>query len=399
MPQPSSTLSKLPPYLFVELDRKKAEAKARGVDIISLGVGDPDLPTPQPIVEAMLKAVPDASTHQYPANEGSLEFRTAACNWMQSRFGVSVDANQECLGLIGSKEGIAHIILAYIENENDVVLCPSPGYPVYNNYTLLCGGTPYTLPLTPEANFLPDLDSIPADIAKRAKLLFLNYPNNPTGAIADEAFMQKAVAFCKEHDIVLCHDNAYSEMTFDGYRAPSFLSVDGAKDVCIEFFSLSKMYNMTGWRVGFAVGNPAAIKALSIVKNNTDSGVFTAIQRAGAEGLNRSDELIQDLNAIYGARRTLFVEGLRELGWTLPLPAATFYLWVPVPTGMSSVEFANLMLETCGIVVPPGTGYGSCGEGFFRVALTVGEARLREALQRMRDAGIRFDMKTAVASV
>jgi LL-diaminopimelate aminotransferase len=381
--------------LFAEIDKKIDAAKARGVDIISLGIGDPDLPTPVLVVEALQQAVADPSTHNYPPYNGTPAFRQACQRWMQRRFNVAVDADTETLALIGSKEGLAHMILAYVE-PGDVVLCPSPGYPVYHNYTLLCGGEPVTLPLRPETGFLPDLDAIDPAVAQRAKLLFLNYPNNPTGAIADEAFIKKAVAFCKQYDIVLCHDNAYSEMTFDGYQAPSFLAVDGAKDVCVEFFSLSKMYNMTGWRVGFAVGNAAGIKALGTLKNNTDSGVFKAIQVASAKALDNSEALTADLNAIYGARRTLFVEGLRKLGWQLPMPEATFYLWLPVPQGYTSEAFVGELLEKCGIVVPPGPGYGSAGEGFFRVALTVPEARLTEALQRMADAGIRYD-RQAVA--
>lgn len=395
MPAPSSKFKKLPPYLFAEIDRKIAEKKAQGVDIISLGIGDPDLPTPEPIVTAMQVAVADPETHNYPPYHGTLEFRQAAVNWMKSRFGVTVNPETQVLSLIGSKEGIAHMILTYVEGEQDVVLCPSPGYPVYENYTLLCGGTPYTMPLLPENNMVPDLSAIPEDIAKRAKLLWLNYPNNPTGAIISEEKIKEVIAYCKKYDILLCHDNAYSEMTYDGYKAPSFLAFEGAEDVCIEFFSLSKMYNMTGWRVGFATGNTAAVQALGTLKNNTDSGVFKAVQQAAAVGLNHSEALTSGLNAIYGNRRRLFVEGLRELGWQLPMPEATFYLWLPVPTGFTSVEFVSYLLEKAGIVVPPGTGYGAVGEGYFRVALTVPDARLTEALQRMKDAGIRFDMKTS----
>lgn len=389
MPQPAANLGKLPPYLFAEIDRKIAEAKARGVDIISLGVGDPDLPTPAPIVEAMQAAVAKPENHNYPPYHGTQEYRDAAARWMKTRFGVTVDPNTEALSLIGSKEGLAHLILAYV-NPGDVVLCPSPGYPVYNNYTLLCHGEPYVVPLLPENAFLPDLSKIPDDIAKRAKLFFLNYPNNPLGAIIGEDKIREVVDFCRKHDILLCHDNAYSEMTFGGYRAPSFLSVEGAKDVCIEMFSLSKMYNMTGWRVGFAVGNPAAIKALGTVKNNTDSGVFKAIQQAAAVGLDRSEEMTRDLNAIYSRRRDIVVEGLNRLGWNIRKNEATFYLWVPVPTGMTSVAFVQLLLEKCGVVVPPGTGYGPEGEGFFRIALTVPEARLQEVLARMEKEGVTF---------
>lgn len=391
MPQPSQKLGKLPPYLFAEIDKKIEEARTRGVDIINLGIGDPDLPTPALIVKAMQAAVEDPATHNYPPYQGTGDFLSAVAQWMQSRFNVTVDPKTEALSLIGSKEGLAHTILAYID-PGDVVLCPSPGYPVYHNYTLLCGGEPYTLPLKAENGFLPEFDSIPDDVAKRTKLLFLNYPNNPTGAVASEALIREAVDFCKRYDILLCHDNAYSEMTFDGYKAPSFLGVPGAKDVCIEYFSLSKMYNMTGWRVGFAVGNPQAIKTLGIVKNNTDSGVFKAVQRAAVAGLDHSEELTKDLNTIYAHRRDIFVAGLNRLGWQFPLNVATFYLWIPVPVGMSSVDFVNLLREKCGVVVPPGSGYGPQGEGFFRVALTVPEERLQEALQRMEKEGIRYDM-------
>jgi LL-diaminopimelate aminotransferase len=389
MPLPSSRLKLLPPYLFAEIDKKIDEAKARGVDIISLGIGDPDLPTPEPIVQAMVKATQDASTHNYPPYNGTASFRNTIASWMHTRFNVPVCSNTEALALIGSKEGLAHTIVAYIE-PGDVVLCPSPGYPVYHNYTVLCGGEPYTVPLKPENNFLPDLNAIPEAVARKAKLFFLNYPNNPTGAIITTEQIAEIVAFCKRYDILLCHDNAYSEMTYDGYKAPSFLEVPGAKEVCIEYFSLSKMFNMTGWRVGFAVGNPEAIAILGKVKNNTDSSLFKAIQAASEVGLQQSEALVSGLNAIYGQRRTLFVEGLRELGWPLPMPAATFYLWVPVAEGMSSVDFVNLLREQCGVVCPPGIGYGPEGEGYFRVALTVPDARLKEALERMKQAGLTY---------
>lgn len=391
MPAPSKYIAKLPPYLFMEIDQKIDEAKAKGIDVISLGVGDPDLPTPALVVKAMQDAVGDAGTHNYPPYRGTGDFRETAARWMKSRFDVSVDADDEMMALIGAKEGIAHMIMAYI-NEGDVVLCPAPAYPVYHNYTLLCGGEPYTVPLLPENNFLPDLSAIPDDIARRTKLFFLNYPNNPTGAIAPEEFIIEAINFCRKHDIILCHDNAYSEMTFDGYRAPSFLSVPGAKDVCVEFFSLSKMYNMTGWRVGFVAGNKDAIAALGRIKDNTDSGVFKAVQKAASVALDHSDELLSGLNDIYARRRDIVVEGLRKLGWNFEPCVATFYLWVPVPPGMNSTDFVNLLLEECAVVVPPGLGYGAPGEGFFRIALTVSEGRLEEVLDRMGKAGIRFDM-------
>ncbi len=394
MPKPSAHLAKLPPYLFAEVDKKIDAARAAGVDIISLAIGDPDLPTPSFVVDSLCAAVKDPETHNYAPYHGTKPFRDAVTSWMKTRFGVSVDPEKEVLALIGSKEGLAHMILAYI-NPGDVVLCPSPGYPVYNNYTLLCGGEPYTMPMEAADGFLPDLKAIPPDIARRAKLMFLNYPNNPTGAIATEGFIKECVEFCRNNDILLCHDNAYSEMTFDGYRAPSFLGVPGAAEVCVEFFSLSKMYNMTGWRVGFAVGNAAGLKALGTVKNNTDSGVFKAIQRAAAAALGRSDELTAGLNKIYGHRRDIAVEGLRALGWDFKPNVATFYLWVPVPPGMKSTEFSAMLLEKCAVIVAPGLGYGPAGEGYFRIALTVPEERLREALKRLETAGIRWTMTQA----
>lgn len=398
MPQPTATLGDLPPYLFAELDKKIAAARAKGIDIISLGVGDPDLATPQPIIDEMAQAIQDQATHQYPDYNGSPAFRKSAADWMKTRFNVDICPETETLAMIGAKEGIAHLILAYIQ-PGDVVLCPSPAYPVYRNYTIIMGGEPVTVPLKAENGFLPDFKSIPTTVAKKAKLLFLNYPNNPTGAIVTDECIDEALAFCREHDILLCHDNAYSEMTFDGYNAPSFLDRPNAKDVCIEMFSFSKMFNMTGWRLGFAVGNPEAIKALGSIKNNTDSGAFTAIQRAGSLGLAQYKELTKDLNQIYGSRRTLFVDGLKKLGWPIEAGPATFYLWAPVPKGMTSETFAAKLLEDCGIVVPPGNGYGPEGEGFFRVALTQPETRLTEALQRMTDKGIRFDMATQSVSV
>ncbi|MCA9799249.1 MAG: LL-diaminopimelate aminotransferase [Cyanobacteria bacterium HKST-UBA06] len=395
--QPSKKLSQIPPYLFAELDKKVEAAKAQGRDIISLGVGDPDLPTPQLIVDQLKQSAQDASTHNYPPYQGTKPFRQAVARWMNTRFGVTVDADTETLALIGAKEGIAHLIMAYVD-AGDVILAPSPGYPVYNNFTLLSGGTPYTVPLKASNHFLPELDTIPADILAKAKILFLNYPNNPTGAITTEAFMHEAVAFCKTHQILLCHDNAYSEMTFDGYKAPSFLSVPGAKDVCIEMFSLSKMYNMTGWRIGFAVGQPQAIKALGTIKNNCDSGVFKAVQEAAIAGLDNSEALTAGLNEKYAKRRDIFVAGLNDMGWDYPNPEATFYLWVPVPEGYSDVAFAEHLLNACDIVVPPGTGYGPQGAGFFRVALTQPADRIQEAIDRMKANGIRFDMKTASAA-
>lgn len=388
--QLSKRLDRIPPYLFAEIDRKISEAKAKGIDIISLGIGDPDTPTLPNIVAEMHKAIDNPKNHDYPPYQGTKEFRQASSDWMKKRFGVDVEADAEVLSLIGSKEGIAHVFLAFVD-PGDYTLVPDPGYPVYQNGTILAGGEPYYMPIGPENNFMPDLDKIPEEVAKKAKLMFLNYPNNPTGATATLDYFKKVVEFAKKYDILVCHDQAYCEMTYDGYVAPSFLQVEGAKDIAIEFFSHSKSYNMTGWRIGFACGNAKAIKALGTIKNNIDSGVFKAIQDAGIEAYNTPKGDIDKLNSMYQKRRDIMVQGLREMGWKIEDPKATFYLWLPTPKGMSSQEFVTLMLEKAHVVVPPGNGYGKNGEGFFRIALTVGEERLKEAIERMKKAGIRYE--------
>ncbi len=388
--QLSKRLDRIPPYLFAEIDRKISEAKAKGIDIISLGIGDPDTPTLPNIVAEMHKAIDNPKNHDYPPYQGTKEFRQASSDWMKKRFGVDVDADSEVLSLIGSKEGIAHVFLAFVD-PGDYTLVPDPGYPVYQNGTILAGGEPYYMPIGPENNFMPDLDKIPEEVAKKAKLMFLNYPNNPTGATATLDYFKKVVEFAKKYDILVCHDQAYCEMTYDGYVAPSFLQVEGAKDIAIEFFSHSKSYNMTGWRIGFACGNAKAIKALGTIKNNIDSGVFKAIQDAGIEAYNTPKGDIDKLNSMYQKRRDIMVQGLREMGWKIEDPKATFYLWLPTPKGMSSQEFVTIMLEKAHVVVPPGNGYGKNGEGFFRIALTVGEERLKEAIERMKKAGIRYE--------
>lgn len=387
--QTSKRLDKIPPYLFAQIDAKIAAARAKGIDIISLGIGDPDTPTIPTVVEAMHSAIDDPTTHDYPPYNGTKEFRQASSDWMKTRFGVDVDADSEVLANIGSKEAIAHVFFAYVD-AGDYTLCPDPGYPVYQNATILAGGTPYSMPLLAENKFLPDLDAIPEDVAQKSKLMFLNYPNNPTGAVCDVEFFKKAVAFCKKYDILLCHDQAYCEMTYDGYVAPSVLEVEGAKDVAIEFFSHSKSYNMTGWRVGFVAGNAAAIKALGTIKNNIDSGVFKAVQSAAVEAYKAPKEQIEALNAMYKERKEVVEAGLRELGWDVEPSKATFYLWLPVSKGMTSEQFVTKMLEEAHVVVPPGNGYGKYGEGFFRIALTKPVDVLKEALKRMKDAGIRY---------
>jgi len=386
----SERLEKIPPYLFAEIDRKIAEAKAKGLDIISLGIGDPDTPTLAPVVEEMHKAIDNPKNHDYPPYNGTEKFRKAACDWMQKRFGVELNPDTEMLANIGSKEAIAHIFFAFVD-EGDYTLVPDPGYPVYKNATIFAGGTPYSMPLLEENGYLPDFDKIPEEVARKSKLMFLNYPNNPTGAVADLDFYKKAVDFCKKYDILLCSDMAYSEMTYDGYVAPSVLQVEGGKDVAIEFYSHSKSYNMTGWRVGFVCGNADAVKALGTIKNNIDSGTFKAIQDAAVAAFNVDKTLIDNLNKMYQARRDAAEEGFKELGWNLKPSKATFYLWLPVPKGMTSEEFVTLMLEKANVVVPPGNGYGKCGEGYFRVALTKDVPTIKECIRRMKAAGIRYE--------
>lgn len=384
-------LELIPPYLFAEIDKKKEAAIARGVDIINLGIGDPDLPTPQPIIKALQDAVADTSTHNYPPYEGTLEFRQAVATYYQQRFGVSLDAKSEVIGLIGSKEGIAHIAFAFV-NPGDIVLLTDPGYPVYKTATLLAGGEPYSVKIGPENGYFPDVSTIPAEVARKAKMFYVNYPNNPTAATATKEQMAELVAFAREYDILLCHDLAYSEVSYDGYRCPSMLEIEGARDVCIEFNTLSKTFNMTGWRIGMAAGSAYAIEALGAIKTNIDSGVFKAIQKAGVFALlsPERDAFIQEMNTIYQHRRDLVVKGLNELGWNLTPPKATFYLWVPVPGGETSVSFCSKLLDDAGIIVPPGIGYGEHGEGFFRITLTAPDHVFESTLRRMREYNIRF---------
>ena len=380
-------LKKLPPYLFKAIDEKKAQVKARGVDIIDLGVGDPDLPTPPHILEAMKRALDDPSNHRYPSYTGMLAFREAVAEWYWERFGVSLDPEAEVVSLIGSKEGIAHFPLAFV-NGGDKVLVPSPAYPVYNIATIFAGGESHVMPLEEERGFLPDLASIPKDVADSAKIIFLNYPNNPTSATASIEFFEQVVAFAKRHGIVVCHDAAYTEMAFDGYCPPSFLQAEGAKEVGVEFHSFSKTYNMTGWRIGFAVGNREAISALGDIKSNIDSGVFQAVQWAAIEALRGDQTPVQEMNRIYQERRDVMVEGLREIGFELTPPKATFYLWVKVPEGYTSTRLTEHLLEQAGVVVTPGNGFGEPGEGFFRIALTQSKERLEEAVLRMKQVGL-----------
>ncbi len=375
-------LRALPPYLFAELDRKKEALLKKGVDVIDLGVGDPDLPTPKRVVERMREAVLDPSNHRYPSYEGLREFREAAARWYLRRFGVELDPSREVMALIGSKEGIAHIPLAFV-NPGDGVLVPDPGYPVYSAATILAGGTPHPIPLLEERGFLPDLPAIPKDVAKGAKLLFLNYPNNPTSAVASKGFFEEVVAFAKEFDLIVCHDAAYSELYFES-PPPSFLEAEGAKEVGVEFHSLSKTYRMTGWRIGFVVGSEDVIRGLRGVKTNVDSGVFQAIQIAAIEALEGDQRDVEEGREIFRRRRDLMLKELGALGLEVFPSPATFYLWVKVPQGHTSTSFCELVLLEAGVVFTPGVGFGKYGEGYVRIALTVGEERLEEALERLK---------------
>lgn len=382
-------MDSLPPYLFAEIDKKRQAAIARGVDIINMGIGDPDHPTFKHIVDAMHKAIDDPSTHNYPPYQGMKEFREAVVKWFEKRFHQKFNADTECLSLIGSKEAIHNCLFATID-QGDIALLPDPAYPVYKTSTMLSGGTPYVTPLTEKNNWLPDLTKIPNDIAQKASVLMVGYPNNPTGAIAPIEFYDEVIAFAKKYDLIVLSDNAYSELTYDGYVAPSIFEAKGAKDVALEFQSLSKTYNMTGWRIGFAVGNEKIIKALGTVKTNIDSGAFKAIQKAALAAFETPKEIIENNNLLYKERRDVAVAGLRELGWNIKEPIkGTFYLWLPIPpTFKKSTDFASAMLDKCGIVVPPGIGYGEYGEGYFRIALTVDKKRIQEAISRMKKEGL-----------
>jgi LL-diaminopimelate aminotransferase len=378
----SERLKKLPPYLFVEIDNAKKKAIAEGRDIIDLGVGDPDIPTPRFIIDAMTKALRDPKNHRYPLDQGLPEFRQTAAAWLKKRFGATFDPDSEIYPLIGSKEGIAHMPLACI-NPGDMVLVPEPCYPPYKSGTYFAGGEPLIMPLKAEHRFLPDLKAVNHALLHKVRMMFINYPNNPTAAVCDTKFFKEAVEFARKHNIVLCHDAAYSEVTFDGYRSPSIFEANGARDVAIEFHSLSKTFNMTGWRIGFACGNRELIGGLAKVKSNVDSGVFFAIQRAGIAALKGYEKHIRSVLKIYEERRDILVDGLKSLGWAVEKPKATFYVWTRVPPRFTSAVFARTLLEKCDIVATPGNGFGEHGEGYVRFALTVDKRRIREAVGRI----------------
>lgn len=379
----AARIRELPPYLFADIDKKKIELRKQGKDLIDLGIGDPDLPTPAHIVQAMQAAAAEPKYHRYPSYEGMQSFREAAVAWYAQRFGVKgLDPNKECCALIGSKEGIAHFPVAFV-NPGDVVLVPDPGYPVYATWTRFVGGEVHYMPLKREHGFLPDLSAIPADVAKRAKVMWLNYPNNPTAALATRDFYQRVVEFAQKHDVIVASDVAYSEMYYEGEPPISFLEVDGAREVGIEFQSLSKTYNMTGWRIGFAVGNAELVGGLGKVKTNTDSGAFEAVQAAGVAALSSSQACVEEMRTIYRERRDILCGALEAAGFEVLRPKATFYVLVACPKGYSSVEFVTKLLEA-GVVATPATGFGSCGEGYVRLTLCADKARMREATERVK---------------
>ena len=378
----SKRIENMPPYLFAQISEKIAEKKAKGEDVISFAIGDPDIPTPPHIIERLCQAAQDPANHRYPESKGLPEFRQAIAEWYGQRFDIVLDPDKEVLPLIGSKDGVGHIALCLID-PGDIALVPDPAYPVYSVSTMFAGGESYFMPLTEENDFLPDLEQIPTEIAHQAKILWLNYPNNPTAAVAGIDFFQKVVNFAKKYDLAICHDAPYTEVAFDGYRPVSFMQVPGAREVGLEFHSLSKSYNMTGWRVGMVVGNVRMIDALRRIKSTLDSGIPQAIQHAAIEALRGSQECIEERNRIYQQRRDLMVKILSEIGLKVSSPKASLYIWARIPQGYNSAEFATRLLDETGVVVTPGIGYGKCGEGYIRVSLTVPDDRIEEGLARL----------------
>jgi LL-diaminopimelate aminotransferase len=378
----ANRLNRLPPYLFVEINQKIAELRARGEDIISFAIGDPDLPTPSHIIEHMCQATQDPANHRYPETAGLPGLRQAIAEWYERRFGVNLDPDKEVLPLIGSKEGIGHMALCFIE-PGDLALVPDPGYPPFSMGTILAGGEPYFVPLKEANDFLPDFTTIPDEVADKAKLMWLNYPNNPTGAIAGLGFFEKAVHFAQQHDLAICHDAPYTEVAFEDYKPPSFMQTEGAKKIGVEFHSLSKTHHMTGWRIGMVVGNAGMIDALFRVKSNLDSGIPQAIQYAAIEALRGSQDHIIKSNAIFQQRRDKLLKVLNEIGLKARIPKATFYIWANIPQGYTSMDFTKNLLEEAGIAVTPGIGYGKEGEGYIRLSLTISDGRLEQGISRL----------------
>lgn len=381
--KPASRIANLPPYLFAEADRQIAAKRAAGFDVVSLGIGDPDIPTPRWILDEMHRAVEMPENHRYPDYYGLAELRRAIASWYLRRFGVELHPDTEVVPLIGSKEGVAHVPFAFID-PGDVALVSDPGYPVYAIGTLLAGGEPFLMPLTPANGFVPDLDAIPEDVLRRAKLMWICYPNNPTSAVAPEGFFERVVEFATRHNILVCHDNAYSEVSYDGYRPRSFLEVPGAKEIGVEFHSLSKSYNMTGWRIGMMVGNASAVSALGKVKTNIDSGIFQAVQYAGIAALTGDQSFMAERNIIYQRRRDLVIATLQEIGMEATPPRASLYIWAPVPRGYDSLQFSLKVLDDIAVWITPGVGFGPSGEGYYRISLTTPDSRLEEAMTRLR---------------
>ena len=379
----ASRLSKIPPYLFAEIDRKVQEKKRAGVDVISLGIGDPDLPTPQRIVHVLQEAAADPANHRYASYFGLAELRQAIADWYGNRSGVTLDPTTEILPTLGSKDGIAHVPLALVD-PGDIVLAPDPGYTVYVTGALMAGAEPHIMTLTAGNHWLPDLDAIPDGVAQRARLMWLNYPNNPTAAVADRDFLERAVAFCRRHDIILCHDAPYSEIAFDGYRPLTLFEIPGAKEIGLEFHSLSKTFNMTGWRIGWVCGRADLVGLIGQLKTNIDSGIFQAIQWAAIEALSGGDQETRAACDVYARRHRLVADTLNDLGWSIKPPRATFYVWAPVPDGYDSIGFASRVLDEVGVNITPGVGFGAHGEGYFRLSVTAPDARLEEAMARMR---------------
>ena len=378
-------LERIPPYLFAELERKISAKREQGVDVISLGIGDPDTPTPDVVVEALRGAAGDPGTHQYPSNRGRAEFREGVASFYSRRFGVELDPGTEVVPALGAKECVFNLNLAFLD-PGDAALASDPGYPVYTGGPLLAGGDPVLVPLRPERDFAPDLEAVSAADRERARLLFLNYPNNPTGAVAPDGVFEEAVAFARANDLLVVHDASYTEVTFDGYRAPSFLETPGAKEVGVEIFSLSKGYNMTGWRTAAIVGNAEAVASYWRLKTNIDSGMFEAVQLAAVAALEQGDEVAHEMSRVYERRRDLVVDALRAIGVAVVPPRGTIYIWAPVPEGYDSASYCEQVLEESAVVVSPGSSYGPNGEGFFRISLTIADERLEEALERMRSS-------------
>jgi LL-diaminopimelate aminotransferase len=378
-------VSKLSPYLFAEIDHRIAEKKSQGVKIINFGIGDPDRPTPEHIVRSLCQAAQDPENHRYPPYQGLPAFLESVSHWFRNRFGVELDPEREVLGLLGSKDGISHFPLAFID-PGDVALVPDPGYPVYETATIFAGGEPYPLSLREENDYLPQFEKIPEEVLRRAKVIFINYPHNPTTAVANLPFLEETVEFARKHELIIAHDLAYSEITYDGYVAPSLLQVEGARDICVEFHSLSKTYNMTGWRIAFAVGGAELISAFATLKTNIDSGIFNAIQLAGVEALEGSQDCVAETREIYLRRRNRLLACLERLGWEAKKPLATIYVWMKVPPGFDSASFATYLLERAALVVVPGSAYGPGGEGYVRFSLTLPDEELEEGIDRLYSA-------------